>query len=67
MTMGKLTRKFNNKLYYLQSIVWSKREALKQADKFRKEGKLARIVRAVETDAFGTTGEGWSIYTRRAK
>lgn len=65
--MGKLTRKFNNKLYYLESIVWSKREAQSRANQFRREGKLARIVKARETDAFGTTGEGWSIYTRRAK
>ena len=60
-------RKFGGKLYEKEQTVWSKREAQNVADKVRRIGMNARIVKAPKGEAFSTSGQAWIVYVRRAK
>jgi hypothetical protein len=64
MAKSKMHRKFDGKLYALEAIAWSKREAQNRAKQFRKDGFLVRVVKAPSADNFSASGEGWAIYTR---
>jgi hypothetical protein len=64
--MPKPIRKFNGKLFYRQTTVWSKAEADRVAARFKREGQLVRIIE-VKRYPFAASGKAYAIYSRGKK